>query len=116
MATQIIMPKLGMAMTEGTVVKWLKQDGDEVTRGEPVVVVMSKKITYTVEAPASGILRIVAGPKETRAVGQVIGFILSPGEPMPAVEMAPPPAPEVAAPEVRAVSYTHLTLPTIYSV
>jgi pyruvate dehydrogenase E2 component (dihydrolipoamide acetyltransferase) len=101
MATQIIMPKLGMAMTEGTVVKWLKQDGDEVTRGEPIVVVMSKKITYTVEAPVSGILRIVAGPKETRAVGQVIGFILSPGEPMPVVEMAPPPAPEVAAPEVR---------------
>jgi pyruvate dehydrogenase E2 component (dihydrolipoamide acetyltransferase) len=99
MATQIIMPKLGMAMTEGTVVKWLKQDGDEVTKGEPVVVVMSKKITYTVEAPASGILRIVAGPKETRAVGRVIGFILSPGEPMPAVEVAPPPAPEVVAVE-----------------
>lgn len=104
MATQIIMPKLGMAMTEGTVVKWLKQDGDEVTRGEPIVVVMSKKITYTVEAPASGILRIVAGPKETRAVGQIIGFILSPGEPMPVVEMAPPPAPEVAAVEVRAAA------------
>ncbi len=101
MATQIIMPKLGMAMTEGTVVKWLKQDGDTVAKGEPIVVVMSKKITYTVEAPASGILRIVAGPKETRAVGQVIGFILSPGEPMPAVEMAPPPAPKVAAVEVR---------------
>lgn len=101
MATQIIMPKLGMAMTEGTVVKWLKQDGEEVSKGEPIVVVMSKKITYTVEAPASGILRIVAGPKETCAVGQVIGFILSPGEPMPAVEMAPPPAPEVVAVEVR---------------
>lgn len=100
MATQIIMPKLGMAMTEGTVVKWLKQDGDEVSKGEPVVVVMSKKITYTVEAPASGILRIVAGPKETRAVGQVIGFVLSPGEPMPEVEIAPPPAPEAVAVEV----------------
>ncbi len=101
MATQIIMPKLGMAMTEGTVVKWLKQDGEEVAKGEPVVVVMSKKITYTVEAPASGILRILAGPKETRAVGQVIGFILSPGEPMPEVEMAPPPVPEAAPIEVR---------------
>lgn len=101
MATQIIMPKLGMAMTEGTVVKWLKQDGDEVTKGEPIVVVMSKKITYTVEAPASGILRIVAGPKETRAVGQVIGFILSPGELMPEVEMAPPPMPEAVPVEIR---------------
>lgn len=104
MAVQVIMPKLGMAMTEGTVVKWLKQDGEEVTKGEPLVVVMSKKITYTVEAPASGILRIVAGPKETRAVGQAIGFILSPGEPLPEGETAPPPAPEAVAVEVRKIT------------
>ncbi len=104
MPTQIIMPKLGMAMTEGTVVKWLKQDGEQVAKGEPVVVVMSKKITYTVESPASGILRIVASPKETRAVGGVIGFILAPGEPMPEVEVAPPPPPEAVAVEVRAAA------------
>ncbi len=104
MATQIIMPKLGMAMTEGTVVKWLKQDGEEVAKGEPIVVVMSQKITYTVEAPASGILRIVASPKETRPVGGVIGFILAPGEPMPEVEMAPPPSPKAVAVEAPAAA------------
>lgn len=99
MATAIIMPKLGMAMTEGTVVKWLRQDGEEVARGDPIVVVMSKKITYTVEAPASGILRIVAPPKDTRPVGGIIGFVLAPGEPMPQVEAVPAPAPEVVTVE-----------------
>jgi pyruvate dehydrogenase E2 component (dihydrolipoamide acetyltransferase) len=88
MATTLSMPKLGLTMTEGIVVKWLRQDGDQVEQGQPIVVVMSKKITYEVEAPASGILRMVAQPKESRRVTEVIGFILEPGEPMPKVEMA----------------------------
>jgi len=85
MATEIIMPKLGMAMGEGTVVKWLKDDGAEVKKGAPVVVVMSKKITYEVTAPADGVVRHVACPKDVRAIGQVIGFIAAPGEPLPEV-------------------------------
>jgi pyruvate dehydrogenase E2 component (dihydrolipoamide acetyltransferase) len=97
MATQVIMPKLGMAMSEGKVVKWLKGDGESVKNGEIVVVVMSKKITYKVEAPADGIVRHVAQPKDLRPVGAVIGFILEPGEEMPPVEeVAPSPAAEVA--------------------
>ena len=113
------MPKLGLTMTQGKVVKWLKQDGEQVEQGQPLVVVMSKKITYEMEAPASGVVRIVAQPKETRKVTEVIGFILEPGEPIPEVgevtpssavgapkvaEMAPPPAaraPEEAPREVR---------------
>ncbi len=86
MATTLNMPKLGLTMTEGEVVKWLRQDGEQVDQGEPVVVVMSKKITYEVEAPASGILRIVAQSKESRKVTEVIGFILEPGEPVPEIE------------------------------
>ena len=100
MATKIIMPKLGMAMTEGVVVKWLKQDGEPVEKGETIVVVMSKKITYEVEAPVSGILRIVAQPKETRAVGEVIGYITAPGEPLPEEEVA---VAVTAPPEEKAV-------------
>ena len=86
MATTLNMPKLGLTMTEGKVVKWLRQDGEQVDQGQPVVVVMSKKITYEVEAPASGILRIVAQSKESRKVTEVIGFILEPGEPVPEIE------------------------------
>jgi pyruvate dehydrogenase E2 component (dihydrolipoamide acetyltransferase) len=97
MAIEVIMPKLGMAMSEGVVVKWLKGDGAEVKSGEPVVVVMSKKITYEVEAPADGILRPVARPKDTCAIGQVIGFVTAPGEALPEVEVAAPAAPAPAA-------------------
>lgn len=97
MATQIIMPKLGMAMSEGTVVKWLKGDGAEVKKGEPVVVVMSKKITYEVQAPADGIVRPVAQPKDVCVIGQVIGFITAPGEEVPEVEAVAAPAETPAA-------------------
>lgn len=86
MATKVIMPKLGMAMSNGTVVKWLKDDGAEVQAGQPIVVVMSKKITYEVEAAASGILRHAAKPKDVRDIGQAIGFIAAPGEEIPPEE------------------------------
>jgi pyruvate dehydrogenase E2 component (dihydrolipoamide acetyltransferase) len=93
MATEIIMPKLGMAMSEGTIVKWLKNDGAEVKRGEPVVVVMSKKITYEVQAPADGIVRPVAPPKTVCAIAQVIGFVTAPGEALPETKLAAPVVP-----------------------
>ena len=72
MATKIIMPKLGMAMTEGVVAKWNRRDGDTVAPDEEVAVVMSKKITYKLKAPEAGVLRIVAREKETRVVGAVL--------------------------------------------
>jgi pyruvate dehydrogenase E2 component (dihydrolipoamide acetyltransferase) len=109
MATTLTMPKLGLTMTEGKVVKWLRRDGEQVDQGQPVVVVMSKKITYEVESPASGILRTVAQPKESCKVSEVIGFILEPDEPMPEIEKATTPAtpagaavsiPEAPAPAV----------------
>ena len=88
MATKLIMPKLGMAMSEGKVVKWLKGDNAEVKKGEPVVAVMSKKITYEVVAPADGIVRHVAHAKDTCDIGQIIGFITAPGEEIPEVKVA----------------------------
>ena len=92
MAVEVTMPKLGLTMTQGRIVKWLKRDGERVEKGQPVVVVMTKKITCEIEAPASGILRIAAQPKQTRPVGGVIGFILAPGEAMPEIEEAAPSA------------------------
>jgi pyruvate dehydrogenase E2 component (dihydrolipoamide acetyltransferase) len=96
MATHVIMPKLGMAMSEGTVVKWLKNDGEAVKKGEPLVVVMSKKITYEVQAPADGIVRHVAHPKEVRRIAEVIGFITAPGEALPEIKPVAPVAPAPA--------------------
>lgn len=99
MATEVIMPKLGKAMDEGAVVKWIKPDGQRVEKGERIVVVMSKKITYEIEAPASGILRHAAAVKEVKAVGEVIAYIAEPGEVIPKLELvSPAPPPEVVAP------------------
>jgi len=82
-ATKIVMPKLGMAMKEGKVVKWLKQAGDAVNPEEPIVVVESKKITYEVQASITGILHTVTDAKQMRPVGAIIGWILQPGEAAP---------------------------------
>jgi len=89
MAVQIVMPKLGMAMTEGEVVKWLKEDGAQVAKDEPVVQVMSKKITYEVKAPQAGVLRQAVPPKQKVPVGAVIGYITAPGEEVPVTPAAP---------------------------
>lgn len=83
MAKPVVMPKLGMAMTEGIVVEWLKGDGDPVQKGDTIGVIMSEKITYEVDAPASGVLRHGARLEETKAVGEAIAYITEPGEEVP---------------------------------
>jgi pyruvate dehydrogenase E2 component (dihydrolipoamide acetyltransferase) len=95
-AIKIIMPKLGMAMTEGIVAKWNKRDGDWVNKDEEIAVVMSKKITYKLRAPESGVLRIIVREKETRPINAVLAFITAQGEPVPEVEGVAPAAAAVA--------------------
>ncbi len=97
MATKIIMPKLGMAMSEGVVAKWNKRDGDPVQKDEEIAVIMSKKITYRLTAPETGILRIMVREKETRPINTILAFITAPGEPLPAIEEAVTPAPAAAS-------------------
>ncbi|MFN8597817.1 MAG: 2-oxo acid dehydrogenase subunit E2 [Anaerolineae bacterium] len=86
MATQVFMPKLGMAMKEGLIGKWVKDDGAAVNADETIAVIITKKITYELKAPTAGILRHAARFQETRPVGSIIGFILAPGEAMPDIE------------------------------
>ena len=102
MATEIKMPKLGMAMRQGVVTKWLKEDGATVREGEPILEIESEKITYQIEAPASGVLHRVAQEEETLPVGAVLGYIAAPGEAVPKPEK--PSAPEAAAPAAEAAS------------
>jgi pyruvate dehydrogenase E2 component (dihydrolipoamide acetyltransferase) len=76
MPVEIIMPKLGMSMEEGTVVEWLKKKGDPVKKGESVVIISSEKIENEIEAPEDGVLlEILAEQDETVPVGQAIGYI-----------------------------------------
>ncbi|MEW6583000.1 MAG: biotin/lipoyl-containing protein, partial [Actinomycetota bacterium] len=87
-----LMPKLSDTMEEGTVLQWFKADGDEVTKGEPLVEIETDKANMTVEAPESGRLTIVAAEGESRPVGQPIAAI---GDGAPAKAEA---APAEAAP------------------
>jgi pyruvate dehydrogenase E2 component (dihydrolipoamide acetyltransferase) len=92
------MPKVDMDQATGTVVEWLKKDGDTVRQGEPILVIETDKVAIEVEAPASGILRGIRGEKgEVIPIATVIGFILEPGEALPA-GAAPASAPAAAAP------------------
>ncbi|MEE9249256.1 MAG: dihydrolipoamide acetyltransferase family protein [Dehalococcoidia bacterium] len=93
MATDVIMPQMGFDMEEGTVVRWLKGEGEEVNRGEPIVEIETDKATVEVEAFASGILRrIVVAEGNKVPVGQMIGIIASADEELPTIE-TPVPAP-----------------------
>jgi len=75
MATKMTLPKLGFAMTEGEIVEWLVADGAQVTEGQPVFTVEHEKAVQEVEAPATGVIRIMAEPGGTYLVGDVVGEI-----------------------------------------
>jgi pyruvate dehydrogenase E2 component (dihydrolipoamide acetyltransferase) len=70
--TEISMPRLSDSMEEGTILSWLKDDGDAVAVGDELVEIETDKATMTYESPAEGVLRIVAGVGETLAVGAPI--------------------------------------------
>ena len=81
MATEMILPVLGMAQDTGKIVQWLKREGQPVKKGEPVVEVETDKATVELEAPADGVLaNVTAAEGDEVPVGQVIARILAPGE------------------------------------
>jgi pyruvate/2-oxoglutarate dehydrogenase complex dihydrolipoamide acyltransferase (E2) component len=75
MATDIMLPKLGFTMTEGTITEWLVADGSAVQEGQPIYVLEAEKATQEIEAPASGTLQILAPVGEELAIGVVVGTI-----------------------------------------
>ncbi|MCV7425333.1 2-oxoglutarate dehydrogenase, E2 component, dihydrolipoamide succinyltransferase [Mycobacterium montefiorense] len=108
MAFSVQMPALGESVTEGTVTRWLKQEGDTVELDEPLVEVSTDKVDTEIPSPAAGVLtKIVAQEDDTVEVGgelAVIGDSAADGAPaapaqtpsQPAAESAPPPEPEPA--------------------
>jgi pyruvate dehydrogenase E2 component (dihydrolipoamide acetyltransferase) len=97
--TEIVMPRLSDSMEEGTILKWLKADGDEVARGEPLAEIETDKATLTYESDAAGVLKILAAAGDTLPIGSVIAT-LDGGEngasAPAAAEPAQPAAPEAA--------------------
>jgi pyruvate dehydrogenase E2 component (dihydrolipoamide acetyltransferase) len=72
----VVMPKLGYDMESGRIVSWLKQPGDDVTRGEPIAEIETDKATIEIEAKATGrLVEIVRPPGEEVIVQEVIAYI-----------------------------------------
>jgi len=90
-------------MEEGTILRWLKREGDQVRKGEPVVLLQTEKVEYELEAPASGYLaKILASEGTSVRVGGAMGVIAEAGEdisPLLASLVVPTPAAEVPTPQ-----------------
>src|SRR5919202_3772865 len=80
MATEIKLPRLGQGMEAGTIVKWLKSEGDAVEKGEPLYELDTDKVTREVEAYASGVLLKIAVREGEVPVGQTVAVIGRQGE------------------------------------
>ncbi len=102
MASEIVLPQWGMEMQDGTIVRWLKQEGDTVAEGEPIVEVETAKLQTELESTASGVLsRIVAQEGEIVPIRGVLCVIAEPGEEVassaaPAAAASESPAPQAA--------------------
>lgn len=89
MATELKVPTLGMDMEEATVVRWLVEDGTDVTKGQPVLEIDTDKTSFEIEAPADGVIRGLRGEEgETLPVGATLAYVTAPGEEIPEPEAA----------------------------
>ena len=96
MATEVKLPRLGQGMESGTIVRWLKTEGEQVAKGEPLYELDTDKVTQEVEAEASGVLLKIAVNEGEVEVGRTIAFIGKEGE---SVAVEPVEAPKAEAPK-----------------
>ncbi|WP_343951222.1 biotin/lipoyl-containing protein, partial [Nonomuraea longicatena] len=98
MPVSVQMPQLGESVTEGTVTRWLKKEGERVEADEPLLEVSTDKVDTEIPSPSAGVLtKIVVAEDETVEVGAELAVIDENGQagaPAPAPEQAPAPQPE----------------------
>ena len=94
MATEVKLPRLGQGMESGVVVRWLKQEGDKVEKGDPLYELDTEKVTQEVEAEASGVLLKIAVSEGEVPVGQTVAVIGDEGEEVAETEVEAKPADE----------------------
>ncbi|MBT3555156.1 MAG: 2-oxo acid dehydrogenase subunit E2 [Chloroflexi bacterium] len=100
MISEVTMPSMGADMTEGTIAKWLKAEGDSISRGDKIAEIETDKTVVEMEAYAEGLLRKIVVPEGTLVqVGTIIAFIGDPGDDIPDIPEADPAA---EAPKVEA--------------
>src|SRR3954451_24978915 len=87
------MPALGMAQETGKLLRWIKSEGDTVTKGEALMEIETDKVTVEIESPANGTLAGVSAVEgEDVPVGRAIAFVVAVGEELPAAAAATMPA------------------------
>jgi pyruvate dehydrogenase E2 component (dihydrolipoamide acetyltransferase) len=90
MAYEIVVPRLGLTMEEGRIVEWFKEPGESVAEGEPLFAVETDKVVLEVEAAVGGIVHPLQNlPTDPMPIGTLIGYILAPGEALPAADVEP---------------------------
>jgi len=99
MAIEVFMPKAGMAMEEGRVIRWLKEVGDRVEMGEAIMEIETDKVTMEAESPGSGILLEKLVPDDTTVpVLRTVGWLGEVGEKIPEPPLKPPDEPKAQTP------------------
>src|SRR5580765_8809830 len=88
MATDVSLPRLGQGMESGTIVRWLKSEGDAVEKGEPLYELDTDKVTQDVEADVGGVLLKILVAEGEVPVGTPVAFLGEAGESVPDVEAA----------------------------
>ena len=97
MAVRIVMPKLGMVMSEGMVTRWTVAGGERVARGDVIAEIETEKVNYDLEATADGVLHPVAEVGASIVVDGLLGYLLEDGEAPPEPEPPPAPTPRASA-------------------
>src|ERR1700722_11727665 len=99
MSVSVVMPQLGESVTEGTVTRWLKKEGEHVTADEPLLEVSTDKVETEIPSPATGILRGIAVDEgESVAVGAQLAVIEDADAATPPAPAEAPAAPAAEAP------------------
>src|SRR5690242_16957776 len=104
MASEVKLPRLGQGMEAGTITKWLKAEGESVSKGEPLFEIDTDKVTQEVESDFDGVLLKIALAEGEAPVGQTIAWIGQQGEEIAAPAEAPAPTPEKVSDTEKKVS------------
>ncbi len=83
MAREVRLPQFGLTMESAEVVRWLKADGDHVSKGDPLLELQNDKAVVSFESPESGYLKILAQPGEVLPVGGLLALLDESGESRP---------------------------------
>ena len=96
-AIEVVMPQMGVSVSEGTVTKWLKQPGETVAVDEPLLEISTDKVDTEIPSPGSGVVQeILVGEGETVEVGTLLATIAAEGTAVAPPAPPPPPEPEAA--------------------